>query len=60
MLNQEIHDKVVARFEAEFGAKPGQGGVVSEYLNLRDFWRVTPWLETRLSALLEKHLERYS
>lgn len=45
---------------AEFGAKPGQGGVVSEYLNLRDFWRVTPWLETRLSALLEKHLERYS
>ena len=22
MLNQEIHDKVVARFEAEFGAKP--------------------------------------
>ncbi len=45
---------------AEFGAKPGQGGVVSEYLNLRDFWRVTPWLETRLSALLGKHLERYS
>lgn len=45
---------------AEFGAKPGQGGVVSEYLNLRDFWRVTPWLETRLESILKKHLERYS
>ncbi len=45
---------------AEFGAKPGQGGVVSEYLNLRDFWHVTPWLETRLAPILSKHLERYS
>ena len=45
---------------AEFGAKPGQSGVVSEYLNLRDFWRVTPWLETRLASILSKHLERYS
>ena len=44
---------------AEYGAKPGQGGVVSEYLNLRDFWKVTPWLETRLLPLLEKHLARY-
>ena len=44
---------------AEYGVKPGQGGTVSEYLNLRDYWRVTPWLETRLGAMLEKHLTRY-
>ena len=44
---------------AEYGAKPGQGGVVSEYLNLRDFWKVTPWLETRLAPILEKYLARY-
>ncbi len=44
---------------AEYGVKPGQGGAVSDYLNLRDWWRVTPWLETRLSRLLEKHLSRY-
>ncbi len=44
---------------AEFGVKPGQGGAVSDYLNLRDYWRVTPWLETRLGEMLEKHLTRY-
>lgn len=44
---------------AEYGAKSGQGGVVSEYLNLRDYWQVTPWLETRLAKILEKHLDRY-
>lgn len=44
---------------AEFGVKPGQGGTVSEYLNLRDYWHVTPWLETRLAKMLEKHLVRY-
>ena len=44
---------------AEFGVKPGQGGAVSDYLNLRDWWRVTPWLETRLGGMLEKHLARY-
>ena len=44
---------------AEFGVKPGQGGAVSDYLNLRDYWRVTPWLETRLSGMLERHLARY-
>ena len=44
---------------AEYGVKPGQGGAVSDYLNLRDWWRVTPWLETRLSGLLEKYLSRY-
>ena len=44
---------------AEYCVKPGQGGAVSDYLNLRDWWRVTPWLETRLSGLLEKYLLRY-
>ena len=44
---------------AEFGVKPGQGGTVSEYLNLRDYWHVTPWLETRLAKMLEKYLMRY-
>ena len=44
---------------AEYCVKPGQGGAVSDYLNLRDWWHVTPWLETRLSGLLEKYLSRY-
>lgn len=44
---------------AEYGVKPGQGQSVSEYLALRDFWKVTPWLETRLVTILKKHLERY-
>ena len=44
---------------AEYGVKPGQGGTVAEYLNLRDFWHVTPWLETRLAKMLEKYLTRY-
>lgn len=44
---------------AEYGVKPGQGGAVSDYLGLRDFWRVTPWLETRLAGMLERHLARY-
>ncbi len=45
---------------AEYGVKPGQGGAVSDYLNLRDWWRVTPWLETRLAGVLGKYLSRYS
>ncbi len=44
---------------AEYGVKPGQPGPVSEYLNLRDYWKVTPWLETRLADLLGKHFSRY-
>ena len=43
----------------EYGVKPGQAGPVGEYLALRDYWRVTPWLETRLGKILEKHLSRY-
>ena len=45
--------------KCEYGVKPGQPGPVGEYLNLRDYWHVTPWLETRLQKLLGKHLERY-
>ena len=44
---------------AEYGVKPGQPGPVGEYLNLRDYWKVTPWLETRLQSFLGKYLQRY-
>ena len=43
----------------EWGVKPGQPGPTSEYLELRDFWGVTPWLETRLHDRLEKFLSRF-
>ena len=46
--------------KCEYGVKPGQPGPIGEYLALRDYWKVTPWLETRLMKLLGKHLERYS
>ncbi len=41
------------------GARSGQAGPVGEYLSLRDYWRVTPFLETRLSKILDKHLKRF-
>ena len=44
----------------EYGARSGQPGPVGEYLTLRDYWKVTPWLETRLSKMLQKHFERFS
>ncbi|HPC48947.1 MAG TPA: SAM-dependent methyltransferase [Kiritimatiellia bacterium] len=44
---------------AEYCVKPGQAVAVAEYLALRDFWKVTPWLETRLQRLMGKHLARY-
>lgn len=44
---------------AEFCVKPGQSGTVTEYLNLRDYWKVTPWLETRLTGMLGKYFTRY-
>ena len=44
--------------KCEYGVKAGQPGPVGEYLELRDFWQVTPWLETRMGELLKKHLER--
>ena len=43
----------------EWGVKPGQPGPVGEYLELRDAWDVTPWLETRLGEILSRHLARY-
>ena len=45
--------------KCEYGVKPGQPGPVGEYLNLRDCWRVTPWLETRLKKCLSRHFQRY-
>lgn len=45
--------------KAEFTVKPGQQAAVSEYLELRDFWKVTPWLETRMEKLMGKYLSRY-
>lgn len=43
----------------EYGVKPGQSGPIGEYLSLRDYWKVVPWLETRLGSVLTRHLERY-
>lgn len=45
--------------KCEYGVKPGQPGPVGEYLNLRDYWKVTPWLETRLEKLLSRYFERF-
>lgn len=45
--------------KAEFCVKPGQSGAISDYLELRDYWQVSPWLETRMSALIDKYLKRY-
>ena len=42
---------------AEAGVKPGMPQAISEYLELRDLWRVTPYLETRLASRLERHLK---
>ena len=46
--------------KCEYGVKPGQPGPIGEYLNLRDYWHVTPWLESRLAKPLERHLSRYA
>ena len=43
----------------EYGVKPGQSGPVGEYLALRDYWKVTPWLETRLEKPLGRYLSRF-
>lgn len=39
---------------AAYGVAPHQAEPVDEYLALRDFWGVTPWLETRLGDLLKR------
>jgi len=46
--------------KCEYGVKPGQPGPVGEYLNLRDYWKVTPWLETRLADRLARYFERFA
>ena len=46
--------------KCEYGVKAGQAGVISEYLNLRDAWKVKPWLETRLATLLDRYFSRYA
>ena len=38
--------------KCEYGVKPGRSDAVGEYLALRDFWKVTPWLESRLARRL--------
>ena len=45
--------------KCEYGVKSGQPGPVGEYLELRDYWKVTPWLESRLANLLNRHLSRF-
>ena len=45
--------------KCEYGVKPGQSGAVGEYLALRDYWGVTPWLETRMDDLLSRHLAKF-
>jgi len=45
--------------KAEFCVRPGQQAAISEYLELRDFWKVTPWLETRMKGLLDKYLSKF-
>ena len=44
---------------AEACARSGQAGAVSDYLNLRDYWHVTPWLQTRLADRLDPFLKRF-
>ena len=39
--------------KCEYGVKPYQTGPINEYLALRDYWHVTPWLETRLKNHLD-------
>ena len=46
--------------KCSYGVKCGQTGPVVEYLALRDYWKVTPWLETRLGSRLARHLDRLS
>lgn len=43
--------------KGEYAIKPGQMAAINEYVALRDFWKVQPWLETRLSPLLSPYME---
>ena len=44
--------------KGKYGITPGQPGPIGEYLALRDYWKVTPWLETRLAGRLGDMLSR--
>ena len=46
--------------KCEYGQKPGQASPVGEYLALRDYWQIVPWLETRLGETLSRHLGRFA
>ncbi|MFO7937915.1 MAG: SAM-dependent methyltransferase [Kiritimatiellia bacterium] len=45
--------------KAEYGVKPGRAQAVSDYLELRDYWHVSPWLENRMAALMNKYLKNF-
>jgi hypothetical protein len=45
--------------KCEYGQKTGQASPVGEYLALRDYWQIVPWLETRLGEKLSRHLGRF-
>ncbi|MBR1870772.1 MAG: SAM-dependent methyltransferase [Kiritimatiellae bacterium] len=45
--------------KCEAGLKPAQAQTVSEYLDLRNFWKVVPWLEERLATRIRPMLERF-
>ena len=45
--------------KADFSVKRGQAQPIAEYLELREFWGVKPWLETRLAKQLDQYLQRY-
>jgi SAM-dependent methyltransferase len=44
--------------KGKYGITPGQHGPIGEYLALRDYWKVTPWLETRLADRLAGFFEK--
>ena len=57
-----VSSEAIARnimLKCEYAVKPGQRGTVSEYLELRDFWQVSPWLEKRLDRMLAKYFSRF-
>lgn len=45
--------------KCEYSVKPGQPGPICEYLQLRDYWKVVPWLENRLQLRLKEYFSRY-
>lgn len=58
-VSGEATARNIIMLKCEYGVKPGQAAPIGEYLALRDFWKVTPWLETRLGDRFAKCLTRY-